>query len=105
VRADPAPSENAAFAVADGPAIQKGSGASVLLWSTFLERAELAGAGVCLHLLQQSNAATTGREIAFDLGVPFRLVALGEPSGQRCLLFFRQLLDACRISARSIALC
>jgi hypothetical protein len=26
--------------------------ASALLWPTFLERAELAGAGVCLHLLQ-----------------------------------------------------
>ena len=63
------------------------------LWPTFLEKPELAGAGVCLHLLQQNDAATTGREITFDLGVPFRLVALGEPSSQHCLLVFRQLLD------------
>lgn len=38
-------------------------------------------------------AAITGRKITFYLGVPFRLIALDEPSGQRCLLSFRQLLD------------
>jgi hypothetical protein len=67
----------------EGHSKQRGASA---LWPTFLERTELAGAGIRFHLFQHRNAAATGREIPFDLGVPLRLVALGEPSAQRCLL-------------------
>ena len=62
----------------------------MLLWEAFLKRAELAGAA--------------GGEIAFDLGFPFRLVALGDPGRQRGLLVFRQLFDRVLDLSRSIRL-
>jgi hypothetical protein len=36
---------------------------------------------------------TAWGEVAFDLDVPCRLVSLGQPRRQRCLLIFGQLFD------------
>src|SRR5438552_1622044 len=43
---------------------------SALLRPSFLERTELAGAGIGLHLLEERDSGPAGGEIAFDLGLP-----------------------------------
>jgi hypothetical protein len=65
----------------------------MLLWEAFFKRPELAGARVRFHLLKECAAGAAGGEIVFDLGFPFRLVALGHPGRQRGLLVFRQFFD------------
>jgi hypothetical protein len=69
------------------------SGQSALLGLAFLERPELAGTGIRLHLRNERIASATGREITFHLRVPFRLIPLGEPVCQHRSLLFGQLFD------------
>jgi hypothetical protein len=61
-----------------------------LLRPTIPERMEFAGANVRFHLVHEGAPCAAGREIALDFSLPFRLVALGEPRCQGCLLLFRE---------------
>jgi len=52
-----------------------------------MHRDRLALADLCPNPIKKVHTRTAGREIAFDLGVPFAAISLGKPVQKGHLLF------------------
>lgn len=73
---------------------------SSLLWSAFLERAELAGAGVRFHLLDECAAGAVGGEIAISASHSVWSRSAIQAASADCWSFgklFDRVLDLCEV--------